>query len=56
MLAHYTVFTNLLDETYERAVFYGRCFVFEDLLYGIKESKREYVDKSLEAFSWMCGH
>ena len=37
----------------ERAVFYARCGVFEDLAYGIRTGRDAYVDKSLAAMAWL---
>lgn len=37
----------------DRAVFYARCSVFEDLAYGIETSRDTYVDKSLAAMEWL---
>ncbi|MFB6706281.1 phosphotransferase family protein [Streptomyces sp. NPDC056333] len=37
----------------ERAVFYARCSVFEDLAYGIETGQAKYVDKSLAAMEWL---
>lgn len=37
----------------ERAVFYARCSVFEDLAYGIETGQDRYVDKSLAALEWL---
>lgn len=35
----------------ERAIFYGKCLIFEDLYCGIRED--EYLQKSLKALTWM---
>ncbi|WP_326784658.1 phosphotransferase family protein [Streptomyces sp. NBC_00151] len=37
----------------ERAVFYARCSVFEDLAHGIGTEQGKYVDKSLAAMEWL---
>jgi aminoglycoside phosphotransferase (APT) family kinase protein len=37
----------------ERAVFYARCSVFEDLAYGLETGRARYVDKSLAAMHWL---
>lgn len=37
----------------QRAVFYARCSVFEDLAYGIETGRDKYVDKSLAAMEWL---
>ncbi|MEU8379207.1 phosphotransferase [Streptosporangium sp. NPDC048865] len=37
----------------ERAVFYGRCRLFEDLEYGIETGRELYVGKCLTAVEWL---
>ncbi|GAA5017536.1 phosphotransferase family protein [Streptomyces siamensis] len=37
----------------ERAVFYARCSVFEDLAYGIETEQEKYVANSLTAMEWL---
>ncbi|GAA2853806.1 hypothetical protein Acy02nite_50030 [Actinoplanes cyaneus] len=37
----------------ERAVFYARCSVLEDLAYGIEAGRRRYAEKSLAALEWL---
>lgn len=37
----------------ERAMFYGRCGVFEDLAYGVKTGREVYVHKALAALTWL---
>jgi aminoglycoside phosphotransferase (APT) family kinase protein len=37
----------------ERAVFYARCGLMEDLAYGIESGRGRYVDKSLAAMAWL---
>jgi aminoglycoside phosphotransferase (APT) family kinase protein len=37
----------------ERAVFYARCSVFEDMAYGLETSRERYVTKSLVALEWL---
>ena len=37
----------------ERAVFYARCSVLEDLAHGHDNGRRQYVEKSLAAFGWL---
>ncbi len=37
----------------ERAVFYARCSVLEDLAHGRETGRPEYVDKSLAALGWL---
>jgi aminoglycoside phosphotransferase (APT) family kinase protein len=37
----------------ERAVFYARCSVFEDLAYGIDTGRDKYVGKCLAAMEWL---
>lgn len=38
---------------YERAVYYARCMVFEDLSYGLTRGRPQYVDKSFTALAWL---
>ena len=37
----------------ERAVFYARCGVLEDLAYGLRTGQARYIDKSLAAMAWL---
>ena len=37
----------------ERAVFYARCSVLEDLAYGHDNGRPQFVEKSLAAFGWL---
>jgi aminoglycoside phosphotransferase (APT) family kinase protein len=37
----------------ERAAFYARCSVFEDLAYGVETGRHAYVDKCLAAMEWL---
>lgn len=37
----------------ERAVFYARCSVFEDLAYGIETERDKYVDRCLASMEWL---
>jgi hypothetical protein len=37
----------------ERAFFYARCSVFEDLAYGIETGRDKCVDKCLAAMEWL---
>jgi aminoglycoside phosphotransferase (APT) family kinase protein len=37
----------------QRAVFYGRCSVFEDLAYGRETGQRRYLDHGLAALAWL---
>jgi aminoglycoside phosphotransferase (APT) family kinase protein len=37
----------------ERAAFYARCTVFEDLAYGIDTGQHKYVEKSVTAMGWL---
>lgn len=41
------------DGLRERAVFYARCNVFEDLEYGLSTGESAYVDKSLDSLRWL---
>ncbi len=37
----------------ERAVFYARCGMLEDLAYGVGTGRRRYAEKSLAALAWL---
>lgn len=37
----------------DRATFYARCSVLEDLAYGIETGRDRYLDKSLDAMRWL---
>ncbi len=37
----------------ERAAFYARCSLFEDLAYGVDTGRDKYVDKCLAALGWL---
>jgi aminoglycoside phosphotransferase (APT) family kinase protein len=37
----------------QRAAFYARCSVFEDLAYGIETGRDKYLNKSLAAMEWL---
>ncbi|MEV0456615.1 phosphotransferase family protein [Catellatospora methionotrophica] len=37
----------------ERAVFYARCSVFEDLAYGVDTGREGYARRALEAMAWL---
>jgi aminoglycoside phosphotransferase (APT) family kinase protein len=50
---HYRTDVNDLAALRERAIFYARCSVFEDLAYGLAAGKHAYVDKSLAAMGWL---
>jgi aminoglycoside phosphotransferase (APT) family kinase protein len=53
VLGSYRTEVNDLATLGERAVFYARCGLFEDLAYGIRTGKDRYVDKSLAALAWL---
>jgi aminoglycoside phosphotransferase (APT) family kinase protein len=40
-------------ELRHRAVFYGRCSVFEDIYYGDQSGREEYVLNGLRALAWL---
>jgi aminoglycoside phosphotransferase (APT) family kinase protein len=52
-LAAYRIDLNDLTALAERATFYARCSIFEDLAYGVETGKDEYVKKSLTAMEWL---
>jgi len=51
ILAEYTVAQATKGELRERAIFYGKCLLFEDLFYGLEQE--EYMQKALVALEWM---
>lgn len=42
-----------LPSTRERALFYARCLVLEDIAFGIDRRDRRYADKGLKALDWL---
>ena len=52
-LGSYRTEVNDLATLGERAVFYARCSLFEDLAYGIRTGRDRYVSKSLAALAWL---
>lgn len=40
-------------DLHDRAVFYARCGMLEDLAYGIETGRRRYADKSVAALEWL---
>jgi aminoglycoside phosphotransferase (APT) family kinase protein len=52
-MGSYRTGTDDLVTLAERAVFYARCRVFEDLAYGLETGRVAYVDKSLAAMAWL---
>ncbi|MFF3446489.1 phosphotransferase family protein [Streptomyces sp. NPDC002667] len=52
-ISSYRTAVNDLAALGERAVFYARCSVFEDLAHGIETEQGTYVDKSLAAMEWL---
>ena len=51
VLSKYDTSSEVKVQLRERAVFYGKCLIFEDLYYGSKDD--EYLQKSLKALDWM---
>lgn len=51
VIAKYDTTPAVRDQIRERAIFYGKCLIFEDLYCGIREY--EYLQKSLKALTWM---
>ena len=37
----------------ERAIFYGRCAVFEDIAHGLETGKRVYAENAIAALGWL---
>ncbi len=52
-ICSYRTDVNDVASLRERAVFYARCSVFEDLAYGIGAGQDKYIDKSLAAMGWL---
>lgn len=52
-LRHYRTGIDDVAALRERAVFYARCSVFEDLAFGVATGAAPYVDKSLAALEWL---
>ncbi|MGI8562804.1 MAG: phosphotransferase family protein [Candidatus Dormibacter sp.] len=44
---------NPLPALAERAAFYARCSVLEDLAYGIEKGEEKYIENSLTALGWL---
>ena len=40
----------------ERAAFFARCSVLEDLAYGVETGRKRYADKSTAALTWLFPH
>ncbi len=51
VLAEYSNALVNKEELQKRAIFYGKCLVFEDLYFG--KDQKEYLDKALTALTWM---
>ncbi len=51
VLDKYNTTLEVREQMRERAIFYGKCLIFEDLYCGIRED--EYLHKSLKALAWM---
>jgi aminoglycoside phosphotransferase (APT) family kinase protein len=52
-IGRYRTDANDIAALSERAVFYARCKVFEDLAYGIETGRNKYVDKCVAAMEWL---
>jgi len=51
VLSEYTSIEAKREGLRERAIFYGKCLVFEDVFYGLEHN--EYLQKALSALGWM---
>lgn len=51
VLAKYNAMSEDREQIRQRAMFYGKCLIFEDLYCGMREE--EYLQKSLKALEWM---
>jgi aminoglycoside phosphotransferase (APT) family kinase protein len=47
------VLARLGEGLRERAGYYARCLVIEDLGFGVESGRAVYVDKAVEAFTWL---
>jgi aminoglycoside phosphotransferase (APT) family kinase protein len=52
-LGRYRSNRNDLERLRQRAVFYARCSVFEDLAYGLQQRQDRYVLSSTAALDWL---
>ncbi|MGW7239055.1 phosphotransferase family protein [Streptomyces sp. NPDC054804] len=52
-ISGYRTDANDLAALGERALFYARCSVFEDLAHGIETGQSSYVDNSLASMEWL---
>jgi aminoglycoside phosphotransferase (APT) family kinase protein len=52
-IRRYQLDVNDVGALSERAAFYARCSVFEDLAYGMETGRDTYVDKCLAAMEWL---
>jgi len=52
-MGRYRTDANNLPTLAERAVFYARCSLLEDLAYGVHTQQHAYVGKSLAAMTWL---
>jgi aminoglycoside phosphotransferase (APT) family kinase protein len=52
-IGRYRTDANDIAALRERAVFYARCKVFEDLAYGVETGQNKYVDKCVAAMEWL---
>ena len=50
-VAHYG--PRASDQVVDRAMFYARCSVFEDLAFGLETGRTRYTDKCLRALHWL---
>jgi aminoglycoside phosphotransferase (APT) family kinase protein len=52
-IERYRTDVNDLARLRDRARFYARCSVLEDLAYGVETGRARYLDKSLDAMRWL---
>jgi aminoglycoside phosphotransferase (APT) family kinase protein len=52
-LRNYRTEINDVAKLAERATFYAKCSVFEDLVYGVENNQPEYANKSLASIEWL---
>jgi aminoglycoside phosphotransferase (APT) family kinase protein len=53
VMANYRLTENPHAAMWERAIFYARCTVFEDMAYGVSSERQEYVQKGLKSLNWL---
>ena len=52
-IGSYRADTDNVAALRDRAVFYAKCSVFEDLAYGLESGRSKYLEKGLAAMEWL---